>query len=213
MSGAGKGTPRVSPFGSAPTPGTAAEDFIIGVIPVPTGPWQYLISTDAEVAAQTLTTTYAVVGENTYQIPLGGVRGSLYFEYTPGEVGSKLASRVLWREGANNLFVLETQDIGDTDAVATAGVATAEIDTYVAAKRTPAAADTTLRRVIVPFWIPSILPSNYDAQELRTAFVNMRVEVREAATVGTQGTVRLKNIIIESFGEAAKSCCYAVTRP
>ena len=160
MSGAGRGTPRVSPVGSAPVGPSG------GVI-YPVSDSKFTTYAELGGVAKPLGGVFAFQGP--IEAPLGATRGNLAFRYTQGAPGGLLELSLRW----SNDEILMTSPVL---AAATAG--------QVAYKHLPDVytfGDVGLQMQGLGIVVPPAFSPNYDAQ-----FTVLYVYARDmSATPGT----------------------------
>ena len=188
MSGAGRGTPRVSPVTQA-----VPSEEINTSTEVTNIPWAWWhAERTLSVGPLLLTTSYQRYAPGT-SIPLGATRGSVSGTYTPVAVGGFPVFQLIW-----GLVDRRAYRIADTANVAYPGTDTegqaAQVPVFGEAFALPVSLDTDPINFLLPFWVPP-------ASRLSSERILFEVEVREGSG-GAVGTVEIETIISENFGEA-----------
>lgn len=180
MSGAGRGTPRISPaFSSDPLPanidpGTGA---INSIVSHGNGRWTYHLTID--LAPLVLTGNF--VQPAGFGIPPGGVRGLAIANYVPADATSQLDAQIKINGNLSILSISDTTNATFPDAGLAIG---GNLPIYTPTYRTPAAAGS--RTLGIPFCVPA------------GGFDTIALAYREIGTVG--GSVDLTDIYIDNFG-------------
>jgi len=178
VSGAGRGTPRISPLQDAYPTGT-------GVIPIGNGLWCF--SSTPPSNAQALTGTFTLYSDGTpvtpvssFVFPKGGVRGLLALVYTPGAIGSQLEVEVLY--DALKIYSIP----GTTVSPAGGDEQGSEIPISQPVYQTLVTSDTNPVTFGIPICIPAGCPTA------------LSLLVREVGTIG--GTINFTRFTVENFG-------------
>ena len=185
MSGAGRGTPRVSPLGGQPPELPSGGG---SIVIIPDYRWSFQLS--PANPSQGLTGSFAsyVNGAGpsvSFGFPAGGVRGLLDLVYTPAAAGSQLEVEVV--------FLATVQNTGKIYSIPGTVVSPAggdeqgsEIPISLPVYQTLVTAGTDPVEFGLPFCIPPGSPKE------------VSLNVREIGTIG--GTVNLRTLYVDSFG-------------
>ena len=189
MSGAGRGTPRVSPVTQAPPSEQLTADLVVTSVP---WAWWHAGKT-LNVAPQVLAATYVAYPIGGLSIPLGATRGSLVGTYTPDMAGGFPVFQFNW-----DVLGTRAYRIANVAAITFPGADTeqqsAQEPVFGEAFALPPSPDTNAITFLLPFWVPPV-PKLSSA-----AAVVLRPEVREGSA--NNGTVDLVTAVYENFGEA-----------
>lgn len=182
MSGAGRGTPRISPNESAiPADDDSEGSNITRVLGV--GEWsQTFGASEVRDLQDNFIEIYSTSAINPF-LERGVIKGAMQFEYTPGEVGAILDVSFRYRFSDRDLWLpMQQPDVATSPPE---GLISMGIPVF----RFPAAANTSAVRG----WMPIPIPISEE--------LNFFVEARETATV--HGTFESVGLRFESFGTPA----------
>jgi len=209
MSGAGRGTPRSSPYeGAIPSLANSTEGpaQTSSITPVTSARWGYEL--DITRAAPLVLTASSVAytdndASNEFKIPYGAVRGAIVGEYTPGIALGQVGIAIRWG-GVADLFVYQIADVpGAVYGVAgdPTTVKGAEIDHYLEYQVTPPAPDVTPIQFVLPFWVPPMLDHDRGSGGNDPPYIEMTFFVREASGLAF-GSLLINKLWAENFGTA-----------
>lgn len=198
MSGAGRGSPRVSPpVGSLPQLqlADASASQTARLFEVTNAPWGYQLS----VAGDPFLLNPAEAaymdgsGEVNFRVPYGAIRGAIVGTYTPEQAGGQLGVQIRWGQITQKVF--STVNVPAIN-YGPAGSLRADAERYQDSMLTPPSG--VQHNFVLPFWVPPVVSPLIVSGG---PFLNMIFMVREAGTGGAS-TVLINQVFAENFGLA-----------
>lgn len=192
MSGAGRGTPRISPaFSSDPLaanilPPTEGGGTVVGensVVSHGNGRWTFHLELSKDPMVLTGTFAPFNAAGSTYNIPMGGLRGLVVVEYEPAAANSQLDVKI---NIPSLLDILSISDSGNATFPNLGFPLAGDLPIYSPTYRTPVQNPATVTEFGIPFCVPA------------GGFDTVSFSFREIGTVG--GSVNITDLYIDNFG-------------
>lgn len=193
MSGAGRGTSRVSPFGVSPVQVTPSSWMVSEELTEL--PWHMELDFPTPVTLL-LTANYVEYVINS-PLPRGAVRAALVGTYEQGAAGGFPGMELRWATGtvATRARVHTVSDTTNAVFGPAADTSAVEVPAYARAVTLPPSSVAGAQPFICPIWVP---PVSWGTTQLTSIVFDLFV--REASGL-TPGQLTITRIIAENFGQ------------